>query len=233
MRNLAVFNGAVTVFLIAYGHGLALSTGRLVALTLTAVLASIPVALPATFTLAAALGAQALARRGVLLTRLAAVHEAAMVDVVCVDKTGTLTSNELSVAAVRTLTEEFGEEDILRLAALASAAAGFDPVDAAVRAAAPQKAGNGPTLQVRNFTPFDPATKVAEAVVADEAGIERRVIKGAPVAVGRLAPFDARVDHEIEILSRSAGRVIAVAFGPARAEKLVGLIAFSDPPRPE
>ncbi|MGC1860183.1 MAG: HAD-IC family P-type ATPase, partial [Methylocystis sp.] len=107
------------------------------------------------------------------------------------------------------------------------------PVDAAVRAAAPQKAGNGPKLQVRNFTPFDPATKVAEAVVADEAGIERRVIKGAPVAVGRLAPFDARVDHEIEILSRSAGRVIAVAFGPARAEKLVGLIALSDPPRPE
>jgi H+-transporting ATPase len=233
VRNLAVFNGAVTVLLIAYGHSLSMSAGRLVALALTAVLASIPVALPATFTLAAALGAQALARKGVLLTRLAAVHEAAMVDVVCVDKTGTLTSNELGVAVVRTLTEELEEADILRLAALASAAAGFDPVDAAIRAAAPQNDRRSPALHVRSFTPFDPATKVGEALVVDDAGIERRVVKGAPIAVGRLSPFDARAEQEIEALSSSAGRVIAVAFGPVRAEKLVGLIALSDPPRPE
>lgn len=233
VRNLAVFNGAVTVFLIAYGHSLSMSPGRLVALTLTAILASIPVALPATFTLAAALGAQALARKGVLLTRLAAVNEAAMVDVACVDKTGTLTSNELSVAAVKSLTDAFAQADILRLAALASAAAGFDPVDAAIRSAASRESGNEPTPRILNFTPFDPSTKFAEALVEFEAGKEIRIVKGAPIAVGRVASFDADADREIEILSRSAGRVIALAFGPRGAERLVGLIALSDPPRPE
>jgi H+-transporting ATPase len=69
-------------------------------LVLTAVLASIPVALPATFTLAAALGAKALARLGVLPTRLSAVDEAATLDVLCSDKTGTLTLNELAVTAI-------------------------------------------------------------------------------------------------------------------------------------
>ncbi len=233
VRNLAVFNGAVTVFLIAYGHSLSMSSGHLVALTLTAALASIPVALPATFTLAAALGAQALAKRGVLLTKLAAVHEAAMVDVVCVDKTGTLTSNELGVAAVKSLSPDLGDTEILRLAALASAAAGFDPVDAAIRAGAAASEGTGQPLHVRGFTPFDPATKVAEAIVVDEAGRELRIVKGAPIAIGRLSPLDARAEAEIETLSRSAGRVIALAYGPRGAEKLVGLIALSDPPRPE
>lgn len=233
VRNLAVFNGAVTVFLIAYGHSLAMSPGRLVALTLTAVLASIPVALPATFTLAAALGAQALARKGVLLTRLAAVHEAAMVDVACVDKTGTLTSNELGVAAVRSLTQAFSEADILGLAALASSGAGFDPVDAAIRAASSQNDGKSLPLHLLSFKPFDPATKLAEASVADEADRESRIVKGAPIAIGRLTLLGADAEQEIEVLSRSAGRVIAVAFGPRGAERLVGLIALSDPPRPE
>ena len=73
---------------------------EIIPLVLTAVLASIPVALPATFTLAAALGAQALARLGVLPTRLSAVDEAAIMDVLCSDKTGTLTRNELTVTAV-------------------------------------------------------------------------------------------------------------------------------------
>lgn len=233
VRNLAVFNGAVTVLLIAYGHSLSMSSGRLVALTLTAVLASIPVALPATFTLAAALGAQALARKGVLLTRLNAVHESSMVDVICVDKTGTLTCNQLGVAAVATLTDELNEADVLRLSALASSTAGFDPVDAAIRAAAPASGEKAPLLQLRSFTPFDPATKVAEAVVTDAAGREQRIIKGAPIAIGRRSPLGVRAEQQIDVLSRSAGRVIAVAYGPPGSEKLVGLIALSDPPRPE
>ena len=69
-------------------------------LVLTAVLGSIPVALPATFTLAAAIGAKALAKLGVLPTRLSAVDEAGTMDVLCVDKTGTLTKNALTVASV-------------------------------------------------------------------------------------------------------------------------------------
>jgi H+-transporting ATPase len=75
----------------------------MVPLILTAVLTSIPVALPVTFTLAAAIGAKALAKIGVLPTRLSAVDEAATVDVLCVDKTGTLTQNELKVTTIRSM----------------------------------------------------------------------------------------------------------------------------------
>jgi H+-transporting ATPase len=233
VRNLAVFNGVVTVLLIAYAHSLTMPSDQLVALALTAVLASIPVALPATFTLAAALGAQALARKGVLLTRLNAVLESSMVDVICVDKTGTLTSNQLGVAAVTTVAEEFKEVDVLRLAALASSTAGFDPVDAAIRAAVPAGSEKSPVLQLLSFTPFDPTTKVAEAVVIDEMGREQRIVKGAPIAISRRSPLGVLAEQQIDTLSRSAGRVIAVAFGPTGSEKLVGLISLSDPPRPE
>ena len=135
VRNLAIFNGAIIVMLVGYAHSIAMPTGQIIPLVLTALLASIPVALPATFTLAAALGAQTLTKRGVLLTRLSAIHEAATVDVLCADKTGTLTRNELVVTAVRPLKDGLGEGDVLALAALASSEGGQDPVDAAIRAA--------------------------------------------------------------------------------------------------
>ena len=91
VRNLAAFNGVVIVLLVAYAYFLKMPLAEIIPLVLTAVLASIPVALPATFTLAAALGARALAKLGVLPTRLSAVDEAATMDVLCADKTGTLT----------------------------------------------------------------------------------------------------------------------------------------------
>ncbi len=102
---------------------------------LTALLASIPVSLPATFTMAAALAAHALADRGVLATRLSALDEAGSIDVLCSDKTGTLTRNELRVVQARPF-GGFDEAGLLALAALASSDAGADPVDAAIRAAA-------------------------------------------------------------------------------------------------
>src|ERR1700691_2802657 len=138
VRNLAVFNGTVIVMLVAYAHARKMPMGEIIPLVLTAVLASIPVALPATFTLAAALGAKALARLGVLPTRLSAVDEAATLDVLCSDKTGTLTRNELAVTAVRPA-PGFDEAHVLAMAALASSEGGQDPVDAAIRSAAAQK----------------------------------------------------------------------------------------------
>ncbi len=99
-RNLAIVNGTVAVLIIAYAYVMALPSADLIRLALTALLATIPVALPATFTLSAAFGAQILARRGVLLTRLSAAHEAAAMDVLCADKTGTLTRNALEVVDV-------------------------------------------------------------------------------------------------------------------------------------
>src|SRR5580658_7763390 len=101
VRNLAMFNGVIIILLVAYAHARKMPIGEIIPLVLTGVLASIPVALPATFTLAAALGAKTLARLGVLPTRLEAVDEAATLDVLCSDKTGTLTCNELGITAIR------------------------------------------------------------------------------------------------------------------------------------
>jgi H+-transporting ATPase len=93
VRNLASFNGTLIVLLVVYAAVHDMPITEIVPLVLTAVLASIPVALPATFTLAAAVGARSLASLGVLPTRLSVVDEAATIDVLCADKTGTLTRN--------------------------------------------------------------------------------------------------------------------------------------------
>ena len=155
---LAAINGTLAAVQIAYAVALRLPLAEVIPLALMAILASVPVALPATFTLAGAIGAQALGRKGVLPTRLSAVDEAASMNVLCVDKTGTLTSSQLAVAAVVPL-EADSETEVLMWARLASSDSGLDPVDAAVRAAAARH--SFPQLPSRHhFVPFDPRTKM-------------------------------------------------------------------------
>src|SRR5580700_6592143 len=158
VRNLAIFNGVVIMGLICYARFRGLAWSETIPLLLTAVLAAIPVALPATFTLATALGARSLAKLGVLSTRLSAIDEAATMDVLCSDKTGTLTQNELSVNGIRAM-PGFDEAHVLSLAALASADGGQDPVDQAIRAAAALKPAQD-TPKLIKFIPFDPARKM-------------------------------------------------------------------------
>jgi len=229
VRNLAACNGVIIAILLAYAHVLHMPLAEMVALGLTAVLASIPVALPATFTLASAFGARALAKLGVLPTRLSAVDEAASMDVLCADKTGTLTRNELTVTNVRPM-PGFTEASVLALAALASSDGGQDPVDAAIRAAAARQATQDAPELIR-FTPFDPATKMSEATVADSGHATLRVVKGAVAAiVGLAAPSTTAAAAAVQ-LEGQGFRVMAVAAGPAAALQLAGLIALSDPPR--
>jgi H+-transporting ATPase len=230
VRNLAVMNGAVVVLLVAYAHAIALPFARVIPLVLTAVLASIPVALPATFTLAAALGAQALARRGVLLTRLSAIHEAAVMDVLCSDKTGTLTRNEMAVTAVQP-SSGFTESQLLALAVLASSDGSQDPVDAAAHAAAAQRGAAQLGLRRTGFVPFDPSTKMSEAAVLDADGRSLRIVKGAFAAVSRLCAPEAGSAAEADALARAGARVLGLAVGPPEAMRLAGLVGLSDPPR--
>jgi H+-transporting ATPase len=229
VRNLAGFNGVVTVLLVAYAWFLEMPLAEIIPLVLTAVLASIPVALPATFTLAAALGARALAKLGVLPTRLSAVDEAGMTDVLCSDKTGTLTQNALAVTTVHPM-PGFDEAHVLALAALASADGGQDPVDAAIRLAASGKVvSDAPTLV--KFAPFDPAKKMSEATTTDSAERTQRIVKGAfSVVIGLAQPSPAATEAANELEGKGF-RVLAVAAGPQAAMKLAGLIALSDPPR--
>jgi H+-transporting ATPase len=231
VRNLAMFNGVLIAMLVGYAHALKMPLAEIVPLALTAVLASIPVALPATFTLAAALGARALAHLGVLPTRLSAVDEAASIDVLCADKTGTLTQNELTVTAVHAM-PGFDEAHVLGLAALASSDGGQDPVDTAIRAAAAKNvASDLPKLIA--FVPFDPGTKMSEATAADAGGASVRAVKGAFAAVAGLAQSAPDASKTASELEAKGFRVLAVAVGPPAALRLAGIIALSDPPRPD
>ncbi len=228
IRNLAACNGLIIVLMLAYAHWLHLPVADTVALGLTAILASIPVALPATFTLAAALGARALAKQGVLSTRLSAVDEAASMDVLCSDKTGTLTRNELTVTHVRAMAG-FDEAHVLALAATASSDGGQDPVDQAVRAAAASQ----PVIDAPHsatFTPFDPATRLSKATFVDSSGAPAQVIKGAVAALIALAP-SAPAEAAAQELEGQGFRVLGVAAGPSSAMRMAGIIALSDPPR--
>ena len=229
VRNLAGFNGIVIALLVAYAWFLKMPLDEIIPLVLTAVLASIPVALPATFTLAAALGARALAKIGVLPTRLSAVDEAGTTDVLCADKTGTLTQNALTVTSVRAM-PGFDEPHILALAALASSDGGQDPVDGAIRAAAAHQAISDAPKLVK-FAPFDPAKKMSEATATDSTGSPQRIVKGAFAAVIGLAQPSPTAEAAAKELEGKGFRVLAVAAGPESGLKLAGLIALSDPPR--
>ena len=229
VRNLAIFNGGVTILLAGYALWLPMPGAEIIPLILVAVLSSIPVALPSMFTLAASVGARSLASQGVLPTSLSAVDEAAGIEVLCADKTGTLTRNALAVTAVRPM-PPFDAAHVLALAALASSDGGQDPVDAAIRAAA-KGAAIADLPQLVTFIPFDPAVKRSEATLRQVDGAPMQAMKGAFAAVAGLAQPSPGAASIMEELEAKGLRVLAVIAGPANAVAMMGLIALSDPPR--
>jgi H+-transporting ATPase len=229
VRSLLIMDGALVVAVLAYGIATGLPASELLPFVLILLVATVPVALQATFTLATSLGAVQLAGAGVLVTHLTAVEEAAAMDLVCADKTGTLTQNRLSVLAVRPYGTH-AEDEVLALAAAASDEATQDPIDLAVLAAATARHAT-PMGRRAGFVPFDPAVKRSEAVV-DSAGTRSRVVKGAPAAVAALTGGQPRLDADVAALAATGARVLAVAAGTGRLE-LAGLIALGDPLRPD
>ncbi|OIQ88267.1 calcium-transporting ATPase 1 [mine drainage metagenome] len=233
VKRLVVFDLLLVVVVIIYAalHRLPATDTAVFALML--LVASVPVALPATYTLATAVVATALARRGVLVTRLPAVEEAAAMDTLLSDKTGTLTRNELTLDAVRALP---GADDaaVLRAAAAASDAATQDPLDLAVLAAAAAR-GVGPAPGTRrSFAPFDPATRCSEGVWAAPDG-DWHALKGASGAVLERCGADDALREAVRRaeaeLAADGARVLAVAAGTGSAPRLLGLVALADPPR--
>jgi H+-transporting ATPase len=231
VRNLAVFSASMVLLQLMYATAEHMAASQTIPLILTAVLAAIPVALPATFTLAAAIGARELAAHGVLLTRLSAIDEAATMDVLCSDKTGTLTQNALEVTAVRAR-PGVDAARVLGLAALASEQGGMDPVDAAIRAAAARQSARDLPRPAR-FVPFDPARKMSEAEACEACGERIRIVKGAYARIAEMATPPAGALTSAEALAAEGNRVLAVAAGKAPTLAWVGLIALSDPPRPD
>lgn len=224
---LLAMDGALVVAVLAYGIATHLRAAELLPFVLILVVASVPVALPATFTLATSLGALELARAGVLVTHLQAIEEAAAMDLLCTDKTGTITENRLSVLAVHPY-QDVTEADVLALAAAASDEATQDPIDLAILAAA-AAAGAAPPDGRLAFVPFDPATKRSEAMLETN-GKQTRVVKGAPQTLMTLAEEPGSVNADVAELAASGARVLAVAAGSTTL-RLIGLIALGDPLR--
>ncbi len=122
VRHLVVLDAFLVAVVMIYALATGISLREILPFALILLVASIPVALPATFTLATALGAMELVRQGVLVTRLAAIEEASAMDVLCSDKTGIITKNQLAVTDLRAC-PPYSQDDVLRLAGLASAGA--------------------------------------------------------------------------------------------------------------
>lgn len=194
-------------------------------------IASVPAALPATFTVAQALGALEMAKRGVLVTRLSAIEEAAMMDVLCTDKTGTITNNQLSLGELHPY-PSFTSDQLLDLATMASDAASQDPIDLAILRGKPET--NSADGYVRlSFTPFDPATKRTEATLSKD-GEELHVVKGMPeIVVSMVKDTISDLPEQVEMLASKGYRVLAVAAGSEGQLRLAGLLGLMDSPRPD
>ncbi len=150
----------------------------LVQFALILTVASIPVAMPAVLSMTMAVGAAALSRKKAILTRLESIEEMASMDVLCSDKTGTLTQNRLTLGEVKVL-RAASPQEVLVAAALASRAEDRDAIDQAVLDGLEDQ-GALRRYRVSAFVPFDPVRKRTEATVEDEAGRAFQVAKGAP-----------------------------------------------------
>lgn len=242
VRYLIIFDAILVVLLLGYALLARVPLSDALPFALILLIASVPAALPATFTVATAIGALQLAHKGVLVTRLNAIEEAAALDVACLDKTGTITQNKLSVVDPKGYAH-FTPARVLQLAAYASDPATQDPIDLAVLAGCKDRNVAVDMGKRTSFTPFDPATKRTEAIFREDNTL-RRVIKGAPqIILQQATGFDAgEVNKDIEEFAEQGLRIIAVAVGPAANEKpeggkdnhtltLAGILPLEDPPR--
>lgn len=211
---------------------------EVIPLVLVLLMSAVPVALPVMFTVTMAFGSKELAKRGVLVTRLSAAEDAATMDVLCVDKTGTITMNQLAVTEVIPL-ELATETDVLTAGALASQEANQDPIDLAFLAAAKERHifDSRPTFRPVSFAPFDATNRRTEAVV-EQNGQRLRVMKGAvrtiAEACGQASQAIETLEERVSASAAKGYRTLAVARGPeAGALALVGLVSLYDPPRPD
>ena len=197
---------------------------------------SVPVALPAVFAIVLAVGASELAKEGVLVTKLDSIEDAASMEVLCLDKTGTITQNQLSPTDPVPF-QGFEASDVALVARLASKAEIRDVVDLAVIDYAKNIPAGGYTQE--SFTPFDPSTKRSEAII-EHNGKRFRAVKGAPQVVLSLCKLDEQTlknaANTVESLSGKGYRILAVAKSDENALDsltLVGLLPLADPPRPD
>jgi len=203
-------------------------------LLLVLLLGAIPVALTAMFTVCMALGSKELVKQGVLITRLNAPDDAASMDILYVDKTGTLTMNKLSVAKLQAA-KDYKEDDVLLFGALASQEANHDSIDMAFINAAKQKNILNDTFIQKTFIPFDPQNRKTEATIKKD-NDEFNVMKGSFNVIAQACGLDekAKADWEVKVndFGKEGFRTLAVAKANTNDKpQFVGIVALHDPPR--
>ena len=202
---------------------------------LVLLVASIPVAMPAVFSITMALGALGLSKEKAIVSKLSAIEEMAGVDILCSDKTGTLTKNQLTLGEPVLLAATDAQDCILA-AALASKIEDRDAIDTAVIAALTNHDAVNAWKQTK-FVPFDPVTKRTAATVTDVAGKTVVVTKGAPQVIVDLAKPAADVVQKVQQTVADLAAKGSRALGVARSEDdgntwaVLGILPMFDPPR--
>lgn len=219
--------GITTVIGLLSGQDL----GAILPLVLILMVSAVPVGLPAMFTISMARGSKELAANGLLVSRLSATEDAATLSTLCIDKTGTITRNELTL--VETVSaEDFTQNDVILFGALASEKADEDPIDLAFIGAGEARSLLPERFVRSRFTPFSAAIKHTEATITHQ-GRTFNVAKGAYTAIKRLCALEAcGLDATVEAWAHKGFKTIAVAKAePDQPYALVGIAALYDPPR--
>jgi H+-transporting ATPase len=202
------------------------------ALVLT--IAAVPVAMPAVLSVTMALGAKVLAAKQAIVTKLTSIEEVAGIDILCSDKTGTLTQSKLTPGDPFTM-DGITPEQVILSGALASRAEDQDPIDLAVLSGVKDR-GQLEIYQIGRFQPFDPVHKRTEATVKDKDGREFRVTKGAPQVILALDPdataIVAQVNQAINEFAARGFRSLGVARTDDQGRwRFQGIIPLFDPLR--
>jgi len=225
----------IVIFLVSIFRGQNIL--EIIQFTLILTVASIPAALPAVLSVTMAIGAIALAKKEAIVSKLVSIEEMAGMDVLCSDKTGTITKNALTIGGTKPYVE-FSENDVLLFGALASREEDQDPIDKAILAktkSTPAIEDSINRIKVTSFKPFDPVVKRTEATVQGEDGSQFKVTKGAPQAILALIedkkPINDKLTEDVDEFAEKGYR----ALGVARTDKenrwqFAGLIALFDPP---
>jgi H+-transporting ATPase len=230
---LAVLLVALIFFVALFRHESLLATLQF-ALVLT--VAAIPAALPAVLSVTMAVGAIALAKKEAIVSKLVAIEEMAGMDVLCADKTGTITKNELTIGDVQPFSG-FTADDVLLFGTLASRAEDQDTIDTTIITKTLEKQADIiKTYKIVKFKPFDPVSKRTEASLEDSKGNKFLVTKGAPQTILSLTTNKKtesdKANETVNSFALKGYRALGVAKTDAQNKwQFIGLIGMYDPPR--
>ena len=226
----------VVIFLVSVFRGEKML--EIIQFSLVLTVAAIPAALPAVLSVTLAIGAVVLAKKEAIVSKLVSIEEMAGMDVLCSDKTGTITKNELTLGGTKSY-GKFTENDLLLSGSLASREEDRDPIDAAILAKAktfPAITASVSNFKITTFRPFDPVSKRTEAEVQKVDGSRFKVSKGAPQAVLALIndkkAISEALTQDVDTYAKKGYRALGVAQTDNQNKwNYVGLIGFYDPPR--